>query len=119
MRISDWSSDVCSSDLRTGRQFIFDLAVVAVDRRLELLRQDHEQDDARRKGEEADADDPDAMIEQPRPKAPDHEDRPMGKGPLAHPRGKGQRAEQERNQAGREIRKGGGEGKGVDVRLEL
>src|SRR3546814_4223318 len=90
MRISDWSSDVCSSDLdrpfllerdegvpaadfdvvkggfndraivedradlpddllallqrRTGRQFIFDLAVVAVDRRLELLRQDHEQD---------------------------------------------------------------------------
>src|SRR3546814_8966727 len=112
MRISDWSSDVCSSDLdrpfllerdegvpaadfdvvkggfddraivedradlpddflallqrRTGRQFIFDLAVVAVDRRLELLRQDHEQDDARSKGEEADDDDPDAMNEQQR-----------------------------------------------------
>src|SRR3546814_11588457 len=80
---------------RTGRQFIFDLAVVAVDRRLELLRQDHEQDDARRKGEEADADDPDAMIEQPRPKAPDHDDRRMAKGPLAHPHRLGKRAEQE------------------------
>src|SRR3546814_1773641 len=85
---------------RTGRQVIFDLAVVAVDRRLELLRQDHEQDDARRKGEEADADDPDAMIEQPRPKAPDHEDRPMSKGPLEQPRDIGERAEQDRHQAG-------------------
>src|SRR3546814_3892284 len=105
MRISDWSSDVCSSDLdrtfllerdegvpaadfdvvkggfddraivedradlpddflallqrRTGRQFIIDLAVVAVDRRLELLRPEHEPEDPRRQGEEADAEHPD------------------------------------------------------------
>src|SRR3546814_3677449 len=47
--------------------FRSDLAIVAVDRRLELLRQRHEQYDAEREGGGADADDPHAMVEQPGP----------------------------------------------------
>src|SRR3546814_3975720 len=43
---------------RTRRQLIFDLAVIAVGRRLKLLRDDEKQPDAGKEGEHADADDP-------------------------------------------------------------
>src|SRR3546814_1565989 len=52
---------------RTRRQLIFDLAVIAVGRRLKLLRDDEKQPDAGKEGEHADADDPHAMVGQARP----------------------------------------------------
>src|SRR3546814_16790742 len=61
---------------RTRRQLIFDLAVIAVGRRLKLLRDDEKQLDAGKEGEHADADDPHAMVGQGRPGKLNHEARP-------------------------------------------
>src|SRR3546814_13460484 len=61
---------------RTRRQLIFDLAVIAVGRRLKLLRDDEKQPDAGKEGEHADADDPHAMVGQARPGTLNHEARP-------------------------------------------
>src|SRR3546814_16544425 len=51
---------------RPRRQLIFDLAVITVGRRLELLRDDEQQADAGGEGGPADADAPGPMIEKPR-----------------------------------------------------
>src|SRR3546814_4730059 len=50
---------------RPRRQLIFDLAVITVGRRLELLRDDEQQADAGGEGGHADADDPGPMLEKP------------------------------------------------------
>ncbi len=84
---------------RTRRQLITHLTVIAVGRRLELLRQHHEQADARQEGKQTDTDNPDAMVVEPRPSALDHKLRPMGESPIAHPNRIGDSTEQNGDQA--------------------
>src|SRR3546814_6438115 len=93
MPISDWSSDVCSSDL-----LIFDLAVITVGRRLELLRDDEQQAEAGGEGGHADADDPGPMIEKPRPGALGHIFRTGREGETLRAECPGKRAHADRQQ---------------------